>query len=222
MRADPTPRNRTEDFGAPNLSMDSAVMSPGGAFGRSNSRGHGASDSFSDGSANPLLTAPLLKASRGGGDHHVDAMDPNTLLPIGESMAGESMVSQASAMNEEGAFGGGAISQYQYGDSSPDSGPQSSGDFRSDASDSLSSSFGGGGGGGGGRGLSSPRSSLPADVAASLVLTGRGEGRSSWTEAVYKHAPQQNHGHNNDMQLDAYVAAAAAAAAASSTPTQLE
>ena len=210
MRADPTPRNHTEDFGAPNASMDSTAMSPGGAFGRSSSRGNSyGGSSFGDGGPNPLLTAPLLNASRveGSGNDSRSLKDhnPATLLPIGESMAGESMVSQASAINEEGAFGGGAISQYQYGDSSPELGPRAGGEFRSETSDSFSSSFGGG------QGLSSPRSSLPADVAASLVLTGRGEGRSSWTEAVYKHAPHRDH---DDMQPDA--------CAAASAPTQLE
>jgi hypothetical protein len=154
------------------------------------------------GTANPLLAEPLLAAHRrggNGGNGGGSGGDRGTtyVFPAGEaSLAGESLVSNASAQCEEGAFGGAQLSQYQYGHSSPELGAAYASDqLRAGDSDSdLGSSFGG---------LHSPRSSdVPGDVAASLVLTGRGQGRSSWTEAVYQ-APKTS-------------------AAASAAPTPLE
>lgn len=163
MRADPAPLQHT-DYGALARSNESSESSAGVVDQSSSDCCIGSC--ADDGTANSMLSAPLLTSPQRieedkmrPGCESISSMTSdatvNVLPVIGESIAGESVVSTASAMNDEGAFGGGAISQYHYGDvSSSELRYLAGSDLRGDC-DSLSSSFGG-------KSLSTPWHSAPA------------------------------------------------------------
>jgi len=151
MRVDPAPLQHT-DYGALTRSNESSESSAGVVDQSANNCCSGSS--VDDGAANYVLSAPLLTSPRqNSGDkmrHDCESISSitsnttvniNTLPIISKSIAGESVVSTVSAMNDEGAFGGGAISQYHYGDVSSELRFHAGSNLRGDC-DSLSSSFG--------------------------------------------------------------------------------